>query len=222
MSEYMEAHSVARLIGSPPGYVGYDEGGQLTEAVRRKPYSIVLFDEIEKAHPEVFNILLQILMMDDLTDNQGSTVDFKNTIIIMTSNIGSEHLLKGSQEAIDEVMKLVQKHFKPEFLNRIDELIVFNPLNFKVQNEIASKMLKDLEQRLATKNLHIRFDESIKKHVIKNGYNETYGARPLKRYIQRHIETLVASRIVSGALEPYKSYQMIVIDDEHLDIVLLD
>jgi ATP-dependent Clp protease ATP-binding subunit ClpB len=221
MSEYMESHSVARLIGSPPGYVGYDEGGQLTEAVRRKPYSIVLFDEIEKAHPEVFNILLQMLDDGRLTDNQGRTVDFRNTIIIMTSNLGSEYLLKGNQEAIDEVMKLVRTHFKPEFLNRIDELIIFNPLNFKVQNDIAQKMLKDLEERLQTKHLFIRFDDQVRKHIIKHGYNETYGARPLKRYIQRHIETLIATKIVSGTLEPYKSYQMIVIDDEHLDIVLL-
>jgi ATP-dependent Clp protease ATP-binding subunit ClpB len=221
MSEYMESHSVARLIGSPPGYVGYDEGGQLTEAVRRKPYSIVLFDEIEKAHPEVFNILLQMLDDGRLTDNQGRTVDFRNTIIIMTSNLGSEHLLRGDQEAIDEVMKLVRNHFKPEFLNRIDELIIFNPLNFKVQNEIAQKMLKDLEERLQTKHLYVRFDEQIRKHIIKHGYNETYGARPLKRYIQRHIETLIATKIVSGTLEPYKSYQMVVIDDDHLDIVLL-
>jgi len=214
MSEYMESHSVARLIGSPPGYVGYDEGGQLTEAVRRKPYSIILFDEVEKAHPEVFNILLQILEDGRLTDNQGRTVDFKNTIIILTSNIGSEYLLSYEKEAQKEVMKLVKEKFKPEFINRIDEIIIFNALNLKVQIEIANKMLNDLNERLKEKNLFIEFGEDIQKYVIQHGFNDEYGARPLKRYIQRHIETLVATKIIEGSIEPHKYYQMYVEDDQ--------
>ena len=214
MSEYMESHSVSRLIGSPPGYVGYDEGGQLTEAVRRKPYSIILFDEVEKAHPEVFNILLQILEDGRLTDNQGRTVDFKNTIIILTSNIGSEYLLSYEKEAQKEVMKLVKGKFKPEFINRIDEIIIFNALNLKVQIEIANKMLNDLNERLKEKNLLIELGEDIQKYVIQHGFNDEYGARPLKRYIQRHIETLVATKIIEGLIEPNKYYQMYVEDDQ--------
>jgi ATP-dependent Clp protease ATP-binding subunit ClpB len=214
MSEYMESHSVARLIGSPPGYVGYDEGGQLTEAVRRKPYSIILFDEVEKAHPEVFNILLQILEDGRLTDNQGRTVDFKNTIIILTSNIGSEYLLSYEKEAQREVMKLVKEKFKPEFINRIDEIIIFNALNLKVQIEIANKMLNDLNERLKEKNLFIELGEDIQKYVIQHGFNDEYGARPLKRYIQRHIETLIATKIIEGSIEPHKYYQMYVENDQ--------
>ncbi|TVP85928.1 MAG: AAA family ATPase [Acholeplasmataceae bacterium] len=213
MSEYMEAHSVARLIGSPPGYVGYDEGGQLTEAIRRKPYSILLFDEIEKAHHEVFNILLQILEDGRLTDNQGRVVDFKNTIIILTSNIGSEYLLKADADAVGNVMKLVKSQFKPEFLNRIDELVIFNPLSFKVQVSIADKMLADLQTRLEGKNIFITLGEEVRKHVIKHGYNEEYGARPLKRFIQRHIETLVATKIIQAEVEPHQPYVMTVKDD---------
>jgi len=214
MSEYMESHSVSRLIGSPPGYVGYDEGGQLTEAVRRKPYSIVLFDEVEKAHPEVFNVLLQVMEDGRLTDNQGRTVDFKNTIIIMTSNIGSEYLLSYDTNAQNEVMKLVKTRFKPEFINRIDEIIIFNALSLNIQMEIAKKMLSDLQHRLEEKNLFIEFGQDITKYVIKNGFNDEYGARPLKRYIQRHIETLVAMKIIDGTMEPHKSYQMIVEENE--------
>ncbi|AUD64063.1 ATP-dependent chaperone ClpB (plasmid) [Tenericutes bacterium MO-XQ] len=214
MSEYMESHSVSRLIGSPPGYVGYDEGGQLTEAVRRKPYAIILFDEIEKAHPEVFNILLQILDDGRLTDNQGRTVDFKNTIIILTSNIGSEYLLRNDEDAHKEVQNLVKKTFKPEFLNRIDEQIIFNPLGLKVQIEIAFKMLNDLKKRLLDKNIIINFDDSIQKYVIKHGYNDEYGARPLKRFIQRHIETLVATKIIEGSVEPHQTYLLTVKDDQ--------
>lgn len=221
MSEYMESHSVSRLIGSPPGYVGYDEGGQLTEAVRRKPYSIILFDEVEKAHPEVFNILLQILEDGRLTDNQGRTVDFKNTIIILTSNIGSEFLLSYEKEAQKEVMKLVKEKFKPEFINRIDEIIIFNALNLKVQIEIANKMLNDLKERLEEKNLFIEFGEDIQKYVIQHGFNDEYGARPLKRFIQRHIETLVATKIIEGSIEPHLHYKMYVVDD-HLEIGLKD
>ncbi|MFP4177629.1 MAG: AAA family ATPase, partial [Acholeplasmataceae bacterium] len=214
MSEYMEAHSVARLIGSPPGYVGYDEGGQLTEAVRRKPYSIILFDEIEKAHREVFNILLQILDDGRLTDNQGRTVDFKNTIIILTSNLGSEHLLHADEDAKERVMKLVKANFKPEFLNRIDELIIFNPLTFNVQVEIIKKMLTDLSKRLLEKDIRIDFDKSINKFILENGYDEEYGARPLQRFIQRHIETLIAQRVIEGAIEPHENYRMLMENDQ--------
>lgn len=214
MSEYMESHSVSRLIGSPPGYVGYDEGGQLTEAVRRKPYSIILFDEVEKAHPEVFNILLQILEDGRLTDNQGRTVDFKNTIIILTSNIGSEFLLSYEADAQKQVMKLVKEKFKPEFINRIDEIIIFNALNLKVQIEIANKMLNDLHERLEEKNLFIEFGDDIQKYVIQHGFNDEYGARPLKRFIQRHIETLVATKIIEGLIEPHQYYKMYVKDDQ--------
>lgn len=214
MSEYMEQHSVSRLIGSPPGYVGYDEGGQLTEAVRRKPYAIVLFDEIEKAHPEVFNILLQILDDGRLTDNQGRTIDFKNTIIIMTSNIGSEYLLSHSDDAKEQVSKLIKTKFKPEFLNRIDEQIIFNPLGLKVQVKIAEKLLKDLAHRLTDNNIHIAFDEHVEKFVIKHGFNDEYGARPLKRFIQRQVETFIATKIIEGSLLPHHHYVVDVKDDQ--------
>jgi ATP-dependent Clp protease ATP-binding subunit ClpB len=221
MSEYMESFSVSRLIGSPPGYVGYDEGGQLTEAVRRKPYSIILFDEVEKAHPEVFNILLQILEDGRLTDSQGRTVDFKNTIIILTSNIGSEYLLSYAPNAQKEVMNLVKTKFKPEFINRIDEIVIFNALSLKIQVEIAHKMIQDLKARLDEKNIHIIFEDDIEKFVIKHGFNDEYGARPLKRFIQRQIETLIASKMIEGFIEPHKHYQCIVVDD-HLEIITLD
>lgn len=214
MSEYMESHSVARLIGSPPGYVGYDEGGQLTEAVRRKPYSIVLFDEVEKAHPEVFNILLQILEDGRLTDNQGRTVDFKNTIIILTSNIGSEYLLSYEQDAQKQVMDLVKTKFKPEFINRIDEIIIFNALNLNVQIKIAIKMLEDLKERLLTKHIDLTFGEDIQKYVIKHGFNDEYGARPLKRFIQRQIETFIAMKMIEGHIIPHHAYVLNVIDDQ--------
>lgn len=213
MSEYMEAHSVARLIGSPPGYVGYDEGGQLTESVRRKPYSIILFDEVEKAHPEVFNILLQILDDGRLTDNQGRTVDFKNTIIILTSNLGGEYLLSYEKSAIDDVMKLVKTTFKPEFINRLDEIVIFNALSLKIQIEIAKKMLTDLSERLNDKNIHIHFGEDIEKYVIQKGFNDEYGARPLKRFIQRNIETFVATKIIEGTILPGMVYHLRYQDD---------
>lgn len=214
MSEYMEAHSVARLIGAPPGYVGYDEGGQLTEAIRRKPYSIILFDEIEKAHPEVFNVLLQVLDDGRLTDGQGRTVDFKNTIIIMTSNIGSEHLLSDSKDDKDKVMELVRQSFKPEFLNRIDEVIIFNALGFKVQVDIAAKMLRELSERLKKQNINITFGDDIQKYVIRHGFNETYGARPLKRFIQRNIETFIAQEIINEVLKPHVQYKLTVVDNQ--------
>lgn len=213
MSEYMEAHSVSRLIGSPPGYVGYDDGGQLTEAVRRSPYSLILFDEIEKAHPEVFNILLQVLDDGRLTDNQGRTVDFKNTIIILTSNIGSQLLLSTDKEKENQVLDLVKKHFKPEFINRLDEIIIFNPLSFKVQVLIVEKMLIDLDKRLKEKNILIKMDEEVQKYVIKYGYQEEYGARPLKRFIQRNIETLIATKMIAGEIIPNRQYLMTIEND---------
>src|SRR5690606_2654463 len=217
MSEYMESHSVSRLIGAPPGYVGYDQGGQLTEAIRRMPYSIVLFDEIEKAHPEIFNVLLQVLDDGILTDGQGRTVDFKNTLIIMTSNIGSEYLLSDEADAKAKVDSLVKQSFKPEFLNRIDEIITFNALGFKVQVQIARKMLDELSSRLLLQNIHIIFDDEVLKYVIKNGYDEKYGARPLKRFIQRHIETFIAQEIINERIEPHLDY-VVTIKDEKLEI----
>lgn len=213
MSEYMEPHSVSRLIGAPPGYIGYEQGGQLTEAIRRMPYAIVLFDEIEKAHPDVFNILLQVLDDGRLTDVQGRTIDFKNTIIIMTSNIGSEFLLTGDTDAHSKVDSLVKKSFKPEFLNRIDEIITFNPLGFKVQVLIARKMLDELEIRLKNQNIFIHFGEDILKYVIKNGYDETYGARPLKRFIQRSLETFIAQEIINDHIESNSPYEVVIESD---------
>ncbi len=206
MSEYMEPHSVARLIGAPPGYVGYDEGGQLTEAVRRKPYSIVLFDEIEKAHRDIFNVLLQILDDGRITDSQGRTVDFKNTIIIMTSNLGSEYLLHPDSTTNDKVMGIVRNSFKPEFLNRIDEIIMFNSLSRGVQIQIVNKMLNDLKMRVEANNIHIEFSEGLKKQVIDNSYSPEYGARPIKRFIQKNVETFIAKNIISSNLKPGNHY----------------
>ena len=197
MSEYMEPHSVARLIGSPPGYVGYDDGGQLTEAVRRNPYSIVLFDEIEKAHKDVFNILLQILDDGRITDSQGRTVDFKNTIIIMTSNLGSEYILENNSNAHELVMNELRHTFKPEFINRIDEIIVFKSLSKEVVNDILNKLIKDLENRLKDKNITINLTPKAKEYIINNSYDERYGARPIKRYLSKNIETLIANNIIS-------------------------
>ncbi|MDE6660372.1 MAG: AAA family ATPase [Anaeroplasmataceae bacterium] len=199
MSEYMEAHSVAKLIGAPPGYIGYDEGGQLTEKVRRNPYSIILFDEIEKAHHDVFNLLLQILDDGRLSDSQGRTVDFKNTIIIMTSNIGSELLL--SNEKVKEISSLLKQYFKPEFLNRIDEIITFHPLTKEVQMKIVAKMLKDLDVRLLSQGINITFTDALKKFILDQSFDIEFGARPVKRYIQKHIETFIATRIISGELK---------------------
>ena len=197
MSEYMEPHSVARLIGSPPGYVGYDDGGQLTEAVRRNPYSIVLFDEIEKAHKDVFNILLQILDDGRITDSQGRTVDFKNTIIIMTSNLGSEYILENNSNAHELVMNELRHTFKPEFINRIDEIIIFKSLSKEVVNDILNKLIKDLENRLKDKNITINLTSKAKEYIINNSYDERYGARPIKRYLSKNIETLIANNIIS-------------------------
>lgn len=208
MSEYMESHSVSRLIGAPPGYVGYDEGGQLTEAIRRKPYSIILFDEIEKAHPEVFNVLLQILDDGRLTDNQGRTVDFKNTIIIMTSNLGSEYLIENPDEGEKTVLMLVKKNFKPEFLNRIDEIIIFKPLSYDTQVKIVKKLLRELNERLLEQNIHLSFDDSVEKTIIEQAFDPEYGARPIKRYIQRHVETDIARAMINQQILPHLIYTM--------------
>ena len=205
MSEYMEKYSVSRLIGAPPGYVGYEEGGQLTEAVRRKPYSVVLFDEIEKAHPDVFNVLLQVLDDGRITDSQGRTVDFKNTILIMTSNIGSPYLLDGidekgdiKPEAQEQVMGDLRGHFRPEFLNRLDEIIMFKPLTKDNVGKIVDLMVKELSDRLADQELSLELTDAAKQMVVDNGYDPVYGARPLKRYLQNYVETLTAKKILSG------------------------
>ena len=199
MSEYMEKFSVSRLIGSPPGYVGYEEGGQLTEAVRRNPYSIVLFDEVEKAHPEVLNLLLQILDDGRVTDSNGRTVDFKNTIIIMTSNLGSEHILNGNT---DQVMQDVREHFRPEFINRIDEVIVFNPLTKSAIGHILDKIINEIENRLKDINLKINLTDKAKEQLIDDGYDINYGARPLKRLVSRTIETMLSKMIIAGEIKP--------------------
>ena len=201
MSEYMEPHSVARLIGSPPGYVGYDDGGQLTEAVRRNPYSIVLFDEIEKAHRDVFNILLQILDDGRITDGQGRVVDFKNTIIIMTSNLGSEYILNNLENTEDLVMNELKQTFKPEFINRIDEIIIFNSLSKDVIYKILDKIIDNIEKRLQDKRLKIELTDNAKEYVIDNSYDEKFGARPIKRYVSRNIETLIANNIINNNIK---------------------
>lgn len=206
MSEYMEKFSVSRLIGAPPGYVGYDEGGQLTEAIRRKPYAIVLFDEIEKAHPEVFNLLLQILDDGRLTDAQGRVVDFRNTIIIMTSNLGSAYLVENNPEARTKVFNLVKSTFKPEFINRIDELIIFHPLDQATQLQIIDKLLNELSQRLLTQHFDFTFTKALKQFILDTAYDIHYGARPLKRFIQHHIESLIARAIVNDTLIPNQAY----------------
>ena len=216
MSEYMEKHSVSRLIGAPPGYVGYDEGGQLTEAVRRKPYSVVLFDEVEKAHPDVFNVLLQVLDDGRITDSTGKTVDFKNTIIIMTSNIGSQYLLEGIDdngsirpEAESMVMNDLRNHFRPEFLNRLDEIILFKPLTKENISGIIELMIADLNKRISDRELKIELTDAAKDFVVDRGYDPIYGARPLKRYLQKHVETL-AARIILG--DEVRAGNTIVID----------
>ena len=208
MSEYMEKYSVSRLIGAPPGYVGYDEGGQLTEAVRRKPYSVVLFDEVEKAHPDVFNVLLQVLDDGRITDSQGRTVDFKNTIIIMTSNLGSAQLLDGiddfgnvSEDAQEMVMQVVRGHFRPEFLNRLDEIIMFKPLTKDNIGNIITLMVQDLNSRLADRELEVRLSDAATAFVVEHGYDPVYGARPLKRFLQKHVETLSAKLILADKVQ---------------------
>ena len=220
MSEYMEKHSVSRLIGAPPGYVGYDEGGQLTEAVRRKPYSVVLFDEIEKAHPDVFNVLLQVLDDGRITDSQGRTVDFKNTILIMTSNIGSSYLLDGidsdgtiKEEAKNLVMQDLRSHFRPEFLNRLDETILFKPLTRDNISGIVNLMLADVNKRLAERELSIELTPAAIHYVCENGYDPVYGARPLKRYLQKYVETLAAKIILSGDISQGDRIQIDEVDN---------
>ena len=198
MSEYMEKFSVSRLIGSPPGYVGYEEGGQLTEAIRRNPYSIVLFDEVEKAHPEVLNLLLQILDDGRITDSNGRTVDFKNTIIIMTSNLGDEYALEGNE---NKVLDELKNHFRPEFINRIDEVIIFKPLSKDTIYEILDKIILEIEERLNDKNIHIKLTEKAKEYLVDIGYDVNYGARPLKRVVSRTIENMIAEKIIMGEIK---------------------
>ncbi len=221
MSEYMEKFSVSRLIGAPPGYVGYEEGGQLTEAVRRKPYSVILFDEIEKAHPDVFNILLQVLDDGRITDSQGRTVDFKNTIIILTSNLGSDYILEGitengeiTNEAKEKVNVLLKQSFRPEFLNRLDEIIFYKPLLKSEISKILELLIKDLEKRLEDKNITLELTKSAKDYLIDNGYDEIYGARPLKRFVQRKLETLIARKILMGEILPNTNVKVDVKDNE--------
>ena len=221
MSEYMEKYSVSRLIGAPPGYVGYEEGGQLTEAVRRKPYSVVLFDEIEKAHPDVFNILLQVLDDGRITDSQGRTVDFKNTIIILTSNLGSEYILDGigndgeiSKEAKDKVNALLKQSFRPEFLNRLDEIVFYKPLKKSEISKILELLIQDLERRLEDKYIHLELTQSAKDYLIDNGYDEIYGARPLKRFVQKKLETLIARKILSQEILPHTTVTIDCLNNE--------
>ena len=209
MSEYMEKHTVSRLVGAPPGYVGYEEGGQLTEAVRRKPYSVVLFDEIEKAHPDVFNILLQVLDDGRITDSQGRTVDFKNTIIILTSNLGSAAILDGideqgqiSEQAKNQVEQMLKSAFRPEFLNRLDEIVFYKPLTKDEIIQIVELMLVDLKKRLAEKELGLAVTDAAKSLIVQEGYDPIYGARPLKRYIQQKLETLLARYILEKDPKP--------------------
>ena len=221
MTEYMEKFSVSRLIGAPPGYVGYEEGGQLTEAVRRKPYSVVLFDEVEKAHPDVFNILLQILDDGRVTDSQGRTVDFKNTIIILTSNLGSDFILDGinengeiSDEARANVSNLLKSHFRPEFLNRLDEIVFYKPLTKKEIFPIIDLMLKSLQNRLKDKQITLDVTDAAKTYIADNGYDPVYGARPLKRYIQSTLETMLAKKIIADEIEPYSTVKIDCVDNE--------
>ena len=205
MSEYMEKFSVSRLIGAPPGYVGYEEGGQLTEAVRRKPYSVILFDEIEKAHPDVFNILLQVLDDGRVTDSGGRTIDFKNTIIILTSNLGSNYILDGitesgeiSDEAKNEVNSLLKQSFRPEFLNRLDEIVFYKPLQKEEITKILDLIISDLDKRLSDKNITLSLTDNAKHYLIDGGFDMIYGARPLKRFVQKKLETLIARNILMG------------------------
>ena len=225
MTEYMEKFSVSRLIGAPPGYVGYDEGGQLTEAVRRKPYSVILFDEIEKAHPDVFNILLQVLDDGRITDSQGRTVDFKNTVIILTSNLGSQYLLDGigsdgeiSEEARQAVTELLRSTFRPEFLNRLDEIVFYKPLTRENISAIIDLLIADLRARLAEKSLSLEITPKARELIIENGYDPVYGARPLKRYLQSKAETLLAKAILSRDLHAGDTLTLDVGEDGALEV----
>jgi ATP-dependent Clp protease ATP-binding subunit ClpB len=228
MSEYMEKYSVSRLIGAPPGYVGYEEGGQLTEAVRRRPYSVVLFDEIEKAHPDVFNVLLQVLDDGRITDSQGRTVDFKNTILIMTSNIGATYLLDGISEdgsiretAEQAVMSDLRNHFRPEFLNRLDEIILFKPLTKDNIGGIIKLLVDDINVRLEEKEIRIALSEDAERFIIENGYDPVYGARPLKRFMQKHVETLAARLILGDKVRAGNTIELSVKDGQLAAEVLL-
>ena len=226
MSEYMEKFSVSRLIGAPPGYVGYEEGGQLTEAVRRKPYSVILFDEIEKAHPDVFNVLLQVLDDGRITDSQGRTIDFKNTIIILTSNLGSEYILEGinekgelTEEAKAKVEKLLKQSFRPEFLNRLDEIVFYKPLTQNETAKILDLLIADLNKRLENQEITIELTDNAKEYLIKNGYDPVYGARPLKRFVQKKVETLIAKEIIKQTILPK---QKVIIDCKENDLIIFD
>jgi ATP-dependent Clp protease ATP-binding subunit ClpB len=220
MSEYMEKHSVARLIGAPPGYVGYEEGGQLTEAVRRKPYSVILFDEIEKAHPDVFNVLLQLMDDGRLTDSQGRTVDFKNVVVIMTSNVGSRYLQDNivdceiSESVRESVLAELRDHFRPEFLNRIDDVVLFKPLSLEEITEIVDLLLAGLNKRLEDRKVFVSFTSSAKKWIGEKGYDPTYGARPLKRFLQKQVETQLARALVAGEVEEGADVTFSIKDDE--------
>ena len=230
MSEYMEKYSVSRLIGAPPGYVGYEEGGQLTEAVRRHPYSVVLFDEVEKAHPDVFNVLLQVLDDGRITDSQGRTVDFKNTIIILTSNLGSSYILEGitpegeiSQEAKDQVNALLKSSFRPEFLNRLDEIVFYKPLSKENIGSIIDLQMKDLRERLKAKQITLEMTDAAKQYIIDNAYDPIYGARPLKRFLQSHVETLLAKKIIAGEIgsdDNNAEMFLVTIDAENGELVV--
>lgn len=228
MSEYMEKHTVSRLVGAPPGYVGYEEGGQLTEAVRRNPYTIILLDEIEKAHPDVFNILLQVLDDGRLTDSKGRVVDFKNTVLIMTSNLGSQLLIEGtnekgeiSQDAQEQVQQLLKATFKPEFLNRIDDTILFRPLTFGVVEKIVLKMINDLNQRLAQDEIHLEIGSEAKAWIAEHAYDPTYGARPLQRFITKNVETPIAKAIIAGKIVP-QSAVLLTVQNDQLDLKIED
>jgi ATP-dependent Clp protease ATP-binding subunit ClpB len=216
----MEKHSVSRMIGAPPGYVGYDEGGQLTEAVRRKPYSVVLFDEIEKAHSDVFNVLLQVLDDGHITDSQGRRVDFKNTVIIMTSNIGSRHLLEGvegteiKESAREAVMADLRQSFRPEFLNRIDDVILFKPLALEEIEKIVTLLIADVNKRLADRRISVVLDAKAMEWVAEKGYDPVFGARPLKRFLQRHLETRLARALIAGEVAEDSTVTFKVKDDE--------
>ena len=214
-SEYMEAFNVSRLLGAPPGYVGYDEGGELTEAVRRNPYSIVLFDEIEKAHPDIFNILLQILDDGRITDSTGRTVDFKNTIIIMTSNLGSEYILDNEENSNTKVMEALKRTFRPEFINRIDEIVIFKSLGKEVVYGILDKIIRETEERLKNINLHLELTKGAKDYIIEHSYEESYGARPIKRYVTHNIETLLADKIIRDEVK-YNETIIVDVKDDNL------
>jgi ATP-dependent Clp protease ATP-binding subunit ClpB len=224
MSEYMEKHTVARLIGAPPGYVGFEEGGQLTEAVRRKPYAVILFDEIEKAHHDVFNVLLQIFDDGRLTDGQGRTVDFKNTVIILTSNIGSHHLLEGidrdgqlSEAVKNQVMGELRQHFRPEFLNRVDDIVLFKPLTLDEIEQIVTLLTRDLSTRLAERQINIEISDAARHFIAETGYDPVYGARPLRRFIQRQLETRIGRALIAGEVSDGATLR-VDLDDGELGI----